>query len=237
MTGHADYCPIASAVEVLGDRWTPLLIRELMIGASGFNEIHRGVPRMSRSLLAERLRVLERRGLVARHSAGPGKPVRYELTPAGNALTPIIWAMGHWAAEWAFGDPTDDDLDAISLLWRMHQHVVPEHLPTERTIVHVVLSGHGGGQGWLDMTPQATTVCHTDPGQEVQMAIQADNRQMHRWLIGLVPFGELVTEGDVRLFGPARLTRAFPTWFDTTFFDTGLRNADARRAREGALVS
>ena len=113
MTGYADYCPISDGVEVLGDRWTPLVIRELMVGAGGFNEIHRGIPRISRTLLAQRLRLLERRGLI-RHSAGPdGRPGAYTLTPAGQGLTPIIWAMGHWAAEWTFGDPEDEDCDGL----------------------------------------------------------------------------------------------------------------------------
>jgi DNA-binding HxlR family transcriptional regulator len=234
---YADYCPIASAVEVLGDRWTPLVIRELSAGATGFNEIHRGVPKMSRSLLAERLRMLERRGLVARQAAGRGRPVRYELTLAGEGLSPIVWAMGHWAAEWAFGDPSDAELDGVSLLWRLHQHALPDRVPTDRTVVHIVLTGPNGAQGWLDINRSTTTVCRTDPGRDVDLAVQADNRQMHRWLLGLVPFRSLVSCGDVRLLGPGRLARAFPTWFDTSLFASGLRRAAARRAREAELVS
>jgi DNA-binding HxlR family transcriptional regulator len=237
VNGYADYCPIASAVEVLGDRWTPLLIREMMIGATGFNEIHRGVPRMSRSLLAERLRMLEARGLVVRQTAGPGRPVRYELTESGEGLTSIVWAMGHWAAEWAFGDPTDDDLDGLSLLWRMHQHALPDHFPDERTVTHIVLTGVGGAEGWLDINDGAITVCRTDPGVDIALAVEADNRQMHRWLLGLVPFRSLVAGGAVRVLGPARLARAFPTWFDTELFAAGLRRAEARRRREASLAS
>jgi DNA-binding HxlR family transcriptional regulator len=237
VSAYADYCPIASAVEVLGDRWTPLVIRELMIGATGFNEIHRGVPKMSRSLLSDRLRNLERRGLVVRESSGRGNAVRYELTPAGEGLVPIVWAMGHWAAEWAFGDPTDDELDGLSLLWRLHQHAVPDRVPDNRTVVHIVLTGHGEAEGWLDIEGGDMTVCRTDPGREVDLVVQAVNRQMHRWLLGLVPFPSLVSCGDVRLLGPGRLTRAFPTWFDTSFFTVGLQRAQERRAREAALVS
>lgn len=237
VSAYADYCPIASAVEVLGDRWTPLVIRELMVGATGFNEIHRGVPRMSRSLLTERLRMLEGRGLIVRHPAGRGKAVRYELTPAGEGLTPIVWAMGHWAAEWAFGDPSEEELDGVSLLWRLHQHALPERVPAERTVVHVVLTGHCGAQGWLDINRSATTVCKTDPGLNVDLAVQADNRQMHRWLLGLVPFRSLIAAGDVRLLGPGRLTRAFPTWFDTSLFAAGLHRAEARRIREAEPIA
>ena len=89
---------------MLGDRWTPLVIRELMVGASGFNDIHRGIPRVSRTLLAQRLRQLERLGLVDREVCGRGRAGGYTLTAARRALTPIVWAMRHWAAEWTFGD-------------------------------------------------------------------------------------------------------------------------------------
>jgi DNA-binding HxlR family transcriptional regulator len=95
MTHYGDYCPIAVGVEVLGDRWTPLVIRELMVGASGFNEIHRGIPRISRTLLAQRLRLLERRGLVRREPGTPGRPGRYTLTPAGGLGDPH--RLGHGA--------------------------------------------------------------------------------------------------------------------------------------------
>ena len=90
-----DYCPISMAVDVLGDRWTPLVIRELMVGASGFNEIHRGIPRVSRTLLAQRLRQLERLGLVERSVGARGRPGGYTLTESGHAITPVVWAMGH----------------------------------------------------------------------------------------------------------------------------------------------
>src|SRR5215467_12507594 len=141
MTRYADYCPIAVGVEVLGDRWTPLVIRELMVGAGGFNEIHRGIPRVSRTLLAQRLRQLERRGLVRREPSARGRPGHYTLTPAGESVTPIIWAVGHWAAEWIFGDPADEDCDGRSLLWRLHQLAIAAKLPPQRTVLHLTLTG------------------------------------------------------------------------------------------------
>src|SRR5436309_417270 len=96
MTKYADYCPIALGVDVLG-----------------FNEIHRGIPRMSRTLLAQRLRQLEKQGLITREAGRPGTANRYELTPAGEGLVPIVWAMGAWASEWCFSDPKDEDCDGI----------------------------------------------------------------------------------------------------------------------------
>ena len=231
MANHSDYCPIAVGVDVLGDRWTPLVIRELMIGATGFNEIHRGIPRMSRSLLAQRLRRLERRGLVVREGAERGRPGRYLLTAAGESLTPIVWAIGHWAAEWVFGDPTEEDCDGQALMWRMHQHADPTRLPGARTVIRMVLEGPGRAEGWLVIERRGITVCTTDPGYDVDLTVQADTGQLQRWLIGRAPFHELVVSGHVRLIGPSRLARDFPTWFDTDFFAEGLRRGELRRKR------
>lgn len=229
LMNRRDYCPIAASVEVLGDRWTPLIIRELMVGASGFNEIHRGIPRVSRTLLAQRLRELERRGLMRHEVSRPGRPGVYALTPAGQALTPIVWAMGAWAAEWMFGDPTDEDCDGLTLIWRTHQVAIPAKLPERRTVVHVVLTGVGGAQGWLDIQRPGITVCKDDQGLGVDLALEADTAQMHRWLVGLVPFRTLVADGHARFLGPSRLAKAFPTWFDTTLFVRSLQRSQQRR--------
>jgi len=232
MTHYGDYCPIAVGVEVLGDRWTPLVIRELMVGAGGFNEIHRGIPRISRTLLAQRLRLLERRGLVRREPGAPGRPGRYSLTPAGESVTPIVWAVGHWAAEWIFGDPAEEDCDGLSLMWRLHQHAIPARLPRQRTVVHLTLTGAGAAEGWLDIQCGAVTVCTDDPGYDVDLAIEADTGQMQRWLVGLAPFRDLIADGHARMLGPSRLARAFPTWFNTTYYAEDLRRAGQHRRRQ-----
>ena len=229
MVSRREYCPIACGVEVLGDRWTPLIIRELILGARGFNEIHRGIPRVSRNLLAQRLRELERRGLMTHDAGEPGRSGAYELTAAGQALTPVVWAMGQWAAEWVFGDPSDDDCDGLSLIWRTHQLAIPSQLPATRTVVHLALTGAGGAQGWLDIKRPGITVCKDDQGLAVDLSLEADTAQMQRWLIGLVPFGDLLAGGHARFLGPSRLARAFPTWFGTTPYAQALRRAEERR--------
>jgi DNA-binding HxlR family transcriptional regulator len=231
-----DYCPIAAGVEVLGDRWTPLVLRELMVGSCGFNEIHRGIPRVSRTLLAQRLRELERRGLITHEVNMPGRAGGYALTAAGQALTPIVWSMGAWAAEWMFGDPSDEQCDGLTLIWRTHQVAIPAKLPEKRTVVHLVLTGAGGAQGWLDIQRPAVTVCKDDQGLDVDLALEADTAQMHRWLVGLAPFRELVADGHARFLGPSRLARAFPTWFDTNLFAGSLQRAQQRR-RDEALTA
>jgi DNA-binding HxlR family transcriptional regulator len=229
---YTDYCPIATGVDVLGDRWTPLVIRELTVGSTGFNEIHRGIPRVSRSLLAQRLRTLERRGLIRREATSAGRAAGYHLTTAGEALSPIVWAMGHWAAEWMFTDPTEDDCDGLSLIWRMHQQANFEKLPKTRTVVHLVLTGVGGAQGWLSVDAEGMTVCKDDQGLDVDLAVEADTGQMYRWLVGIVPFRDLIASGEVRLLGPSRLARAFPTWFKPNPFATELKQSARRAAKD-----
>jgi DNA-binding HxlR family transcriptional regulator len=204
-----------------------------MVGSTRFNDIHRGVPKMNRTLLAQRLRALERRGLVERHGNERANGVSYRLTEAGGALEPVIWAIGAWAAEWAFGDPTDDQLDAAWLVWRLHQFVVDDRVPETRTVVEFRLSGVGGGRGWLVLDRGSATACLHDPGFEVDLCVVGDNREMHRWLLGIVPFREVLANGDVELIGPSRLARSFPNWFDAPMFSSELA-AGRRRARDRA---
>ncbi|BEP11942.1 winged helix-turn-helix transcriptional regulator [Acidothermaceae bacterium B102] len=237
MKSYAEYCPISTGVEILGDRWTPLVIRELMVGAHGFNEIHRGIPRVSRTLLAQRLRQLERQGLVTREAGRPGRSGSYNLTPAGEALTPIVWAMGSWAAEWAFGEPQEEECDGRAFLWRLHQRAIPAKLPATRTVVHFILTGTGGIEGWLELARTGATVCKDDQGHEVDLVVEGDTGQLLRWLLGRVTFRELLSAGQVRLIGPSRLVRAFPTWFDVSMFAEGQRRAEVRRAAQAATVS
>lgn len=207
MAGYDEYCPIAVGVDVIGDRWTPLVLRELIVGCTRFNDIHRGVPRMSRSLLSKRLRDLERNGLVERDGT------EYRLTPAGADLEPIVWGIGEWAARWLFRDPAVEQLDATSLVWRMHQFVDPERAPRRRTTVELRLTGPGGGRRWLVFEDGAATVCQDDHGYEVDLLVHGDNRAVHRWFLGRVTWREVLDAGLVRVDGPATLARGFPRWF------------------------
>jgi hypothetical protein len=147
-------------------------------------------------------------------------------------VTPVIWAIGRWAAEWTFGDPAEEDCDGRSLMWRLHQHAIAAKLPRQRTVLHLSLTGAGAAEGWLDIQRGAVTVCTDDPGYDVDLAIEADTGQMQRWLVGLVPFRDLIANGHARLLGPSRLARGFPTWFDTSYFAEGLRRAEHRHRRQ-----
>ena len=213
MPSYREYCPIAVGAEFFGDRWTPLILRELILGCRRFNDIHRGLGRMSRTLLSQRLRELERRGIVGRDMDGAGRTVEYRLTAAGRELEPVVWALGHWATRWSFGDPADEELDAGWLVWRLHQNVIVGRLPAARVVVQFVLDGPGGGEAWLVLDRGGSTACQIDPGYEVDLVVMGDNREMHRWLLGRRSLRELRQAGSVRLIGPTRLVRSFEVWF------------------------
>jgi DNA-binding HxlR family transcriptional regulator len=228
VTRYTDYCPVGTGIEVLGDRWTPLVIREMSVGATGFNEIHRGIPRISRTLLSQRLRTMESRGLVRRESNAHGLPTKYTLTEAGQELVPVVWSIGQWAARWLYTDPAEHNCDGVSLLWRMHQRADDLNLPKMRTVVHMILTGVGGTEGWLDIDRDGMTVCKTDQGKDVDLVVQADTGHMYKWISGISTFRDLVSSGQVRLIGPSRLARAFPTWFTPAPFGEELRRSSRR---------
>ena len=124
MHHYGQYCPVARAAEILADRWTVLIVRELLADIDRFNELERGLPHMSRALLVERLRRLERTGVLERRVL-QGKHTQYRLTPAGRELQKLIDVLGGWGARWAFGNPRPNELDPIVLLWWMRRRVAP----------------------------------------------------------------------------------------------------------------
>jgi DNA-binding HxlR family transcriptional regulator len=123
MRGYGQYCPVAKSSEILGDRWTLLIVREMLGGASGFNELQRGLPGISRSVLADRMRALERAEVIERRTGPKGRTLEYRLTSAGRDLQPVVQAIGEWGATWSFTEPRDDELDPSLLIVWMARHV------------------------------------------------------------------------------------------------------------------
>jgi DNA-binding HxlR family transcriptional regulator len=225
MAEHGQYCPVAIGTEMVGDRWTILILRELLVGSTRFNEIARGVPRMSRTMLADRLRRLERAGLVARPPSPDGRGAEYRLTPAGADLREVVWALGEWAVRWSFDDPREDVVDGSLLLWRMAQGVIPERVPPGRVVLRVRLTGADPMTAWMVFEDGRATVCLQHPGFEEDVVMRADNVALHRVHAGRIPLGEAMAAGQVRLEGPRALVRALPGWFAWSPFHAAVRRA------------
>lgn len=174
MGSYGQYCPIAKAAEIFADRWTPLIVREMLHGICHFNELERGLPGIPRSLLAQRLRRLEQAGVIARHVAANGRATEYHLTPAGQQLEAVVDVLGTWGAQWAFGEPVPDELDPPLLLWWMKRGVNLHLLPPHRIVVQFDVRGQRTGSYWLIMEPTEISVCLQHPGFDVDLLVTAD---------------------------------------------------------------
>ena len=220
MSTYGQFCPVAMASEVLTERWTPLVIRELLCGSTRFNDLRRGVPQMSPSLLSKRLKTLERVGVIERRPAAAGQAVEYVLTPAGEELRPIIESMGIWGQRWARADVGARQMDASLLMWDIHRNIVVELLPPERVVVCFHLRGSIDTKSrfWLVLQNGAADVCLADPGYDVDITVEGHVRTMVDYWMGRIEFADAVRAGDLVVAGPRRLVRALPTWFGRSLF-------------------
>lgn len=209
MRSYGEYCPIAMGAEAIGDRWTPLILRELICGSERFSDIHRGVPRMSRSLLAQRLKQMERLELIERR---PGPT--YHLSTSGRELEGVIWALGDWAMRWLLGEPQPEQLDAAHLMWRVRQRIVTDNIPRERTVVQFDFpDARRGNTVWLVLDPAGTTVCERDEGFDVDLYVKSEVTVFMKVWMGDGTWQRAQADGALTLHGPRSLIQGFPTWF------------------------
>jgi DNA-binding HxlR family transcriptional regulator len=212
MAGYRQYCPVARATEIVADRWTPLIVRELLAGSRHFNSIRRGLPGISRSLLASRLRHLEDGGVVERRAGTRANATEYVLTEAGRDLKPLLERLGAWGARWAFGDPTVQELDPALLLWKIHQRIHRHLLPPARTVVEFDLTGPRGRRLWLVLQPHEVSLCLKPPGFDADLVVRADVALLYRVWLGELDYSAAVRSGRLVVEGPKALGRALPGW-------------------------
>ena len=223
MKGYGQFCPVAKAAEIVAERWTPLVLRELLCGSHRFNDLHRGVPLMSRTLLAARLEQLETAGIVQSVARPRGRGREYYLTEAGEELRPLIECLGEWGQRWARAHVDRDDLDPGLLMWDIHRRVNLEALPPERVVVRFDFRGVPAtmrcpSTWWLVLDRPEVDLCLKEPGFLVDIVVSADLRTLTRVWMGDVRLNETVRAGLIRLDGPPSLVRAFPTWLTLSAF-------------------
>jgi DNA-binding HxlR family transcriptional regulator len=211
MTTYGQFCPVAKAMEVLDERWTLLVVRELLAGSTRFNELRRGNPRMSPALLAKRLRSLERAGVVRRYESD-GHP-GYRLTQAGEELRPLVEGLGSWGTRWV-GGLGEADLDPHLLMWDMRRTVPVAAWPRERTVVAFRLDGVPApvARWWLVVRDGEVDVCDYDPGFEPTVTVSAALRTLVRVWRGDLSWQGALRGQDVTLDGPAEARRELPGW-------------------------
>ena len=213
MAATGQFCAVARALDVLGGRWTLLIIRELLCGSCRFNDIRRGIPRISRTMLSERLQSLVRAGAVARteDSAGP----TYSLTPAGFELLTVIEQLGRWGQRWLPRQASAEEFDFEPLLVDMRRRVNFDALPREPLIVRLEFDSHR--PSYLLLRKTEASLCNHNPGYPELLRIRGPVAALAAWWRGDVAFREAQRIG-LGLEGPRALTRAFPNWFDRYLF-------------------
>jgi DNA-binding HxlR family transcriptional regulator len=216
--GYAQFCPVAMASEILASRWTLVLLAEMQSGSTRFNEIRRGVPRMSPALLSKRLRELEAAGVIRRVD---GTAPEYRLTEAGQELKPIIASIGHWAMRWVDSECTLANLDAQLLMWNMRRKIDPQPLPARRVVVEFIYPELPREQRryWLIVSPSTgTDLCSIDPGYEVDLYVTADLKAMTSAWMGMSKMKDEIESGQIVLSGDPELVRTLSAWMKLSSF-------------------
>lgn len=228
MDTYGQFCPVALAAEIVTQRWMPLVLRELLCGTHRFNDLHRGVPRMSRSLLVRRLSELEEAGLLERRLVGSDARPEYHLTEAGEALRPIIVQLGHWGKRWVQREVTREELDAGLLMWDVHRRILKEQLPPRRVVVYFRFTDAPQDQQhyWLVLEPDQVDLCFTDPGGEEDLYVRTDVRTFTDIWLGDRSLRHALDDGAVWLGGPPALRRSFPNWLGLSLFAPIPRHRD-----------
>jgi DNA-binding HxlR family transcriptional regulator len=209
--GYGQFCPVAKAAEIVAERWTPLVLRELICGSRRFNELRRGVPLMSPSLLAQRLRELEDAGVVERR-AGERGAREYHLTPAGAELGPIIESLGTWGARWAQSRLTSSDYDPGLLMWDIRRNIDLDKLAgPDRLVVQFDLRDTSArtGRWWLVIDSGDVDLCLKDPGHPVDLFVLAPVRALTAVWMGQTSMRAALASGALEIVGPRKLAERF----------------------------
>ncbi len=215
--GYGQYCPVAKAAEVLGERWTLLIVRDLMMGAHRFTDLQRGLPGISRTLLAERLRRLESEGLVERRAGASGRAA-YWLTSLGLDLGPAVMAVGEWATRNFGREPKREELDAGVLMLWIERMSRKNAFPAGRFVVRFEFPGARIPRGWLLVEDRTPSVCLHDPGFDPELVVSADARTVHLVFAGRLALSTALRSGALSLDGSAAHRQAFSRWFGLSPF-------------------
>lgn len=225
---YGQFCPIAKATEILGERWTILVLRELLMGGRRFSELQRGLGDISPALLTARLRAFEAQGLVVRRRLNGKRGYEYYPTPACEELTPIIVALGEWGLCWARRTLATDYLDVDLLLLYLERSIDPLELPGSQTVIRFRFNDLPGQRDWWLLVRDGTTdVCISDPGRDVDVYFSTTAETMGKVWMGDRSYRDAVLAGDLIVEGDPALTRRISAWLRPSIF------AESRRAPAG----
>ncbi len=221
-SSYRQFCPVAMAAEILGARWTLVLVRELVAGSTRFNELRRGVPRMSPALLSKRLKDLETAGIVMR-SRVTGEPdlFEYRLTEAGRGLQPVIEAVGIWGQRWLETEASLENLDPDLLMWDMRRNINPTPMPRRRNTIQVIFTDlkEARRNWWLIVQPdQEVDLCSVDPGFDVDLYLSTNLRTMTEIWMGYTTIARAKEQERLIITGNRQLEVDLASWLSLSPF-------------------
>jgi DNA-binding HxlR family transcriptional regulator len=220
--GYGQFCPVAMAAEIVCSRWTALVVRELLCGTTRFNELRRGVPLMSPSLLSKRLKELEEAGVIAAVPTGQQGIVEYRLTEAGEDLRPVVMSLGIWGQRWVDSSVSLKNLDPSLLMWDMRRWLDPTPLPKRRCTINFLFPEVTSAKRcwWLVVDPAVRDIdlCATNPGFEIDLYVKSSLRSMTAIWMGLTTVAREIEAGQVELIGDADVARSMQQWLGLSPF-------------------
>lgn len=210
---YANYCPVAATTSVIGDYWTPLIVRELLYGTVRFNQLARNLPTISRTLLSDRLRKLERAGVIECTRAARNLTT-YRVTDSGRDLQSLIDAMNDWGLRWGRREPNPEDVDPVLVICMLKDRIHVQELPSERVVMEVLAEGEREARAWLVCEGQGVSMCFDPPAFDVDLWVRGKVSALYSiWLQNMTMSGALQNR-DIEVDGLPHLTRKFPVWFD-----------------------
>jgi len=234
MSGYGQFCPVAKASEIIGEKWTLLVLRELMLGTTRFNDFQRALSRMSPTLLARRLRGLEERGIIIRKKLSGRRGYEYRLTEAGKELGPLIEVLAVWGMRWARSQLTDDELDVEFLMRELQRRLQTQHLPDGQTVICMIfdeLTKHK--TWWLLVDGAVVDLCTDDPGKDVDLYINSSVQTIVEIWEGDLDVRTGLRNGSVKANGLRHLIRGMPDWFGVSLYKD-VQRGDPKLMRQAA---
>lgn len=224
MMRYGQFCPIAKATEILGERWTILIVREILMGGRRFNELQRGLGGISTALLTNRLKSLESQGMVVRRRASGQSAYEYHPTQACEALLPVLVSLGEWGLCWAKHTILDDDFDVEFLMFYLERSVDSAAIPGPNAVIRFLFKDlEEQRDWWLLISKESVELCLKDPGRDVDVYLTATVRTLTDVWMGDRTYREAIKSGDLDVQGDPVLTRNIRAWLKPSIFENAPR--------------
>ncbi len=226
---YGQFCPVAMAAEIVCSRWTALVLRELLCGSTRFNDLRRGVPLMSPTLLSKRLKELEQAGVIVAVPTGQPGVFDYKLTEAGEALRPVVMSLGVWGQRWVESSLSLKNLDPSLLMWDMRRSLDPTPLPPRRCTINFLYRDvkSGNRSWWLVIDGSTADLCSSNPGFEIDLYVHSSLRSMTAVWMGLSTVQKEIDAGQIELIGDKSLAQSMQQWLGLSVFAKENRRASA----------